>query len=132
MDASNVGAEGSLEWEVTDEWCTERSGRKIFSTPSMVSLVERSCVRVLEPLLEPGQHSVGIRVDIRHLAPTLEGMHVRAHARIVDVDRRKVTFQVEVSDDLDQVGEARHERFIIDEATYLPRLLDKESRLANR
>ena len=61
-----------------------------------------------------GQNTVGTVVNIRHLAPTPEGMKVRADIELVEVDRRRLKFKVQVFDEMELVGECEHERFVID------------------
>jgi predicted thioesterase len=59
------------------------------------------------------------------MGPTPMGKKVRAEAELVAIDRRKLTFKVKVFDDVEQVGEAEHERFVIDEDKYVERLKKK-------
>ena len=77
------------------------------------------------PHLKPGQGQVGTLVTIRHMAPTPMGKKVRAEAELVAIDRRKLMFKVKVHDDVEQVGEAEHERFVIDLDKYMERLRKK-------
>jgi len=77
--------------------------------------------------LKPGQGQVGTMVTIRHLAPTPLGKKVRAETELTGIDRRKLTFKVKVFDDVEQVGEAEHERFVIDLDRYIERLRKKIS-----
>ena len=128
MDTLEIGLTSEVEWSVTDDLCTVRGGYHVFSTPSMVLLVERTAIRLLEPHLEAGQSSVGTRVDIRHMAPTLAGMKVRAETELVHMDRRKVSFKIRVFDDAELVGEADHERFVIDVDKYVEKLKKKLGR----
>jgi len=125
MDTLQVGMRQTLEWEVSEELCTSRAGYKVFSTPSMTLFVEMASHHLVAPCLKPGQGQVGLSVNIRHLAPTPVGKKVRAEAELVGIDRRKLTFKVKVYDDVEQVGEAEHERFVIDEDKYIERLRKK-------
>src|SRR5512146_883563 len=125
MDKLVVGMKGTLVWEVTEKLCTTRGNFKVFSTPSMTLLVEMAAHRLAEPHLKPGQGQVGLSVNIRHLAPTPIGKKVRAEAELTGIDRRKLAFRVKVFDDVEQVGEAEHERFVIDVDKYTERLRRK-------
>ena len=127
MDSLKVGMKHTLEWEVTEKYCTARGDYKVFSTPSMTLLVEMASHQLAAPHMKPGQGQVGLSVNIRHLAPTPIGKKVRADAELVAIDRRKLTFKVKVTDDVEQVGEAEHERFVIDEDKYIERLKKKIS-----
>lgn len=121
----HVGATGNLEWVVEDRHCTQRGAYAIFSTPNMVMLLEETAMEALRPFLGPDQSSVGIRVDVRHLASTPRGMRVRATATVRAIDRRRVTFDVVIDDEVERIGEATHERFIIDLDTFMARLAQK-------
>ena len=125
MDKLVVGMKDTLVWEVTEKLTTTRGEFKVFSTPSMTLLVEMAAHKVAEPHLKPGQGQVGLSVNIRHLAPTPIGKQVRAEAELTGIDRRKLTFKVKVFDDVEQVGEAEHERFVIDVDKYIERLKKK-------
>jgi predicted thioesterase len=127
LDTLKVGMKHTQEWEVTEARCTTRGDYKVFSTPSMTQLVESTANQLAAPHLKPGQGQVGIVVTVRHLGPTPMGKKVRAEAVLVAIDRRKLTFKVKVYDDVEQVGEAEHERFVIDVDKYIERLRKKIS-----
>jgi fluoroacetyl-CoA thioesterase len=125
MDTLKVGMKDTLEWEVTDKLCTTRGEYKVFSTPSMTLMVEMAAHKLVAPHLKPDQGQVGLTVNIRHMAPTPVGKKVRAEVELTGLDQRKVAFKVKVFDDVEQVGEAEHERFVIDVEKYLERLKKK-------
>ena len=101
---------------------------RVLSTPDMIRLIEQTAIEAVQPCLAPGQATVGTRVDIAHLAGTLVGMTVTIAVELTAIDRRKLTFRVEVRDDLDEAGRGTHERFIVDAAQRLPRLQEKLAR----
>ena len=103
---------------------------RVYATPWMVKDVENVCKDFLQECLEPEQNSVGMRVEIDHLGPTLVDMWVDIAATVTEIDRRKVTFEVEVRDALDLVGKAKHIRFIVDLAKQKERLEAKRAKLA--
>jgi fluoroacetyl-CoA thioesterase len=127
LDRINIGLTGEVSWNVDRKWCTQRGDYHIFSTPSMVQLAEKAAIEALLPVLDEGQISVGTRVDIRHLAPTLEGMKVRAVANLIEKEDARLNFKVEIFDDLVKVGEAQHERFVLDLDRYVRRLEKKRA-----
>lgn len=129
MNQPKPGLAGKFEMQVTREQCTSRGGPWVFATPMMVLLVERNSHELVAPHLDAGQNTVGVVVNIRHMAPTLEGMTVRAEIELVEVDRRKLVFKAKVFDDLEQVGECDHERFVIDIEKTAERLAKKASAL---
>ena len=85
-----------------------------FSTPSMISLMERAAIEAIDPYLEEGQTSVGFEVNVRHLAPSDIGATVIAHAELVEVNRNRLNFNVEAYDGDRKIGEGTHRRAIID------------------
>lgn len=85
-----------------------------FSTPSMISLMERAAIEAIDPYLEEGQTSVGFEVNVRHLAPSDIGATVIAHAELVEVNRNRLNFNVEAYDGDRKIGEGTHRRAVID------------------
>jgi predicted thioesterase len=93
----------------------------VFSTPALVGLMEGAAVQSLSGKLPAGQTTVGGRIDVRHLAPTPVGMKVRARAELTAVEGRKLVFKIQAWDELELIGEALHERFLIDESKFIAR-----------
>lgn len=99
---------------------------QVFATPAMVAFVEQVCRRMADERLPAGQATVGIRVDIRHLAPTPLGGKVRLRAEVTQYDGRKIDFHVQLWDQTELIGEAHHERAVIDEDRFLKRVESKQ------
>lgn len=111
------GIKGSCEETVTPELTASHIGSgavRVFATPMMVALMERTCRMSVKPYLEVGQETVGTRVDVSHVAATPVGMTVRCECELIDIDRRRLTFRVAAYDRAGLIGEGTHERFIID------------------
>jgi fluoroacetyl-CoA thioesterase len=94
----------------------------VLATPSMIAFMEDVARDLLAQHLPPGDSSVGVLVDVRHLAATPMGQPVRVACQVTEIDGRRVTFNVEAWDALERVGEGRHQRVIIDAARFLARL----------
>jgi predicted thioesterase len=103
---------------------------RVYSTPRMVSDIERTCKDFLARYLTDEQNSVGMRVEIDHLGPALLDTWVDINIAVTEVDRRKVTFQAEVRDALDVIGKATHIRFVVELAKQRERLEAKKAKLA--
>ena len=101
---------------------------RVYATPMMVMDVERTCLELMSEHADDGESSVGARVEIDHMGPTLMDMWVEVRAEVVEVKGPKVVFEVEVHDALDQVGKARHIRFMIDMAGQKGRLEKKAAK----
>ncbi len=83
------------------------------ATGFMVGLMEWACLEALKPHLDDGEGSLGIRIDVSHTAPTPPGMEVTVDVECLDVDGRRVTFRVTARDEVEVIGKARHERFVV-------------------
>ena len=87
-----------------------------FSTPSMIGLMERAAIEAIQLCLEDGQTSVGYEVNVRHLAPSEIGETVIATAELLDVDRNRLTFNVEAYSGETMIGSGTHKRAIINKS----------------
>ena len=94
----------------------------VLATACMVGFVETTCMEALAPYLAPGQKTVGIHVDLSHVAATPVGMRVTARVELVAVEGRKLRFKVECRDEREIIGAGFHERAIIEESRFLARL----------
>ena len=88
----------------------------VFSTPVMIACMENAALNAIKAYLDPGESAVGTRIDVRHLAATPAGMHVRAEAHVTNVDGHRVEFAVHCRDDVEEIGSGTHERVIVDVA----------------
>ena len=117
MEQITPGLIGQSELVVREENTASHLGSgnvAVLATPEMIRLMEKAAVAAVDHLLPEGQRSVGVAVNVRHLAATPVGMKVRAQAELVAVDGRKLTFRVEAFDEAERVGEGEHRRVIID------------------
>lgn len=102
---------------------------RVYATPFMVRDVEQTCRELLRPHHDPGEDSVGARVEIDHLGPTLLGQTVQVSARVAELALPRIVFEVEVRDEADRVGLARHVRFVVDSGRQEERLRKKAERV---
>lgn len=100
---------------------------RVLATPWMIAFMERAARDLLAEKLPSGYSSVGVLVNVHHLAPTPVGGSVRARAEVEAVDGTKVTFRVQAWDEREQIGEGQHQRVIIDEDRFLKRVMSKRS-----
>lgn len=100
----------------------------VFATPAMIGLMEKASLSSVDPLLEPGVTTVGTRVAVNHLAATPMGMNVTATSRLVEVDGKRLVFEVEARDEVDLIGKGVHERFIIKLDSFIKRAEGKSSK----
>ena len=95
----------------------------VLGTPRVLALMEAAAVKALEGRLEPGQTTVGISADLRHLAPTPVGGRVRAEARLIVAEGRNLGFEISLRDASgSEVATAHHRRSVVDRERFLSRL----------
>ena len=86
----------------------------VFGTPAMIALIEEASINTVDKDLPEGFATVGIELNIKHIAATPEGMNITASAELIEIDGRRLTFKVEAFDEVEKIGEGTHQRFIIE------------------
>ncbi len=86
---------------------------EVFATGFMIVLMEWACTELLAPHLDPGEGSLGVRVDVSHLAATPPGLTVTVDVECEEVVSSRVVFKVKAHDGVDLISEGRHERFVV-------------------
>ncbi|EFK05659.1 conserved hypothetical protein [delta proteobacterium NaphS2] len=103
----------------------------VFATGYLVGFIEWTCIQALKPHLDwPQEQTVGTHVDVSHMAATPPGLEVTANVRLVEVDGRRLLFEVEVYDDVDLVSRGKHERFVINKEKFDAKM-KKKSKIKN-
>ena len=129
-DSLQPGLKIKKRYDVTKEKTIDFMGDelRVYATPMMVTDVERTCLELMKEHADAGESSVGARVEIDHMGPTLLNMWVEVRAEVIEVKGPKVVFDVEIHDALDQVGKAKHTRFMIEVAAQRGRLEKKAAK----
>lgn len=125
----NVGMTAEKHDQVTSENTAMRYGSgsaAVYATPAMIGLMEGTCLAAVDPHLPEGMATVGIRLDVRHLAATPVGLGVRATAELIEVAGKRLTFKMEAFDDKEKIGEGIHERYIIDVKKFMEKAQNKK------
>lgn len=100
---------------------------RVFSTPALLTLMELCCAEAVLPCLEGGQSTVGTSVCLKHIAATPVSMKVKAECELVEIDRRRLVFNVKAFDESELIGECEHERFIVNNDKFLSKCYSKLS-----
>ena len=130
MPGLKVGIKGESKVTVNKDntaMAVGSGGVDVFATPSMIALMEKAALELVQPYLDSGQSTVGIMLKVVHTAATPVGMEVTATAELIEIDRRKLVFKVEARDERELIGEGMHERFIIDVNKFLKKVDEKKS-----
>ncbi len=110
---------------VTSEHSAKNLGSgnlNVYATPAMVALMENTACLCIEDTLDDGLDSVGIEIKAKHIKATKIGAKVSCTAMLIEVDGKKLTFELEASDEEGLIGTALHRRYIIDPIKFLARL----------
>lgn len=128
---------GELTWTVDPSMTITLGGvpqATVFSTPSMIMLMERSAREALRPFLEDGEESVGVEVQVEHTGPAVLGSTVRGVAKVVELDGRRVGFEICAYNGDREIGRGRHRRAIIQIdrlVANIMQVLNKEDQVMN-
>ena len=100
----------------------------VFATGFMVGLMEWTCLHILDPHLEDGEGSLGVKINVSHLAATVPGQTVTVDAECTRIEGRRIYFHVRAHDGLDLIGEGEHERMVVNWEKFEQRVNDKAKR----
>lgn len=102
---------------------------EVFATGFMVGFLEWACIKAVNPHLDwPNEQTVGTHIDVSHTAATPAGFEVTAKARLIEVDGRRLVFEVEAHDGMDVISKGKHERFIINKERFDSKMREKIAR----
>ena len=123
-----IGMKGNAETTVERQDTAYEVGSGdllVYATPCMVALMEGAACNAIAPVIPEGKTSVGIMLNITHIAATPVGMDVRAEAEVTEVDGNTVTFQVTAYDESGKIGEGTHKRAVINSQRFLDKTYSK-------
>lgn len=86
----------------------------VFGTPAMIALMEKASINTVDKKLPEGFATVGIELNIKHLAATPKGMNITASAELIEINGKRLVFKVEAFDEVEKIGEGTHQRYIIE------------------
>jgi fluoroacetyl-CoA thioesterase len=90
------------------------SGRiAVLATPVMINVIEAASLAAIEHLLPAGHQSLGIHLDVSHVAATPVGLRVTATAEVIGLEGRTIKFRVEAHDEVETIGGGTHERVVV-------------------
>ena len=102
---------------------------RVYATPRIISDVEYTCRDFLLQHLDPGEDSVGTKVNWEHVGPALLGESATVSVKLIQVDGRRVTFEASVAAGADAVAHGTHERFVVDVQKVRDRLLERKAKV---
>jgi predicted thioesterase len=111
-----IGTTGELQFVVEQKHVIDFATDgmpAVLSTPNLIGLLERTARKTLEPFLEPDERSVGIEIELRHLAPTPLGAQVTCLTRVIHVDGTKIGLQIEARERDELIARGSHKRAVV-------------------
>jgi len=117
-DSLVPGLEFEARYVVTKEMAPSHLPTVVLSTPYMIGLIERTCLRGVAPHLDDGEVTVGTHVCVSHRGAAYEGEEVVVRSRLTGVKGRRLTFEVEVQAPRGRISDGTHERAAVDTARY--------------
>ena len=125
-----IGITGKQTITVTEEKTAQAMGSgtlPVFATPAMIALMENTASKSVEAKRDEGAGTVGTLINVKHVAATPVGMDVTCETKLVEVDRKRLVFEVKAYDAAGVIGEGTHERFIIDNERFLAKAEAKKN-----
>jgi len=127
-EALSVGMTHETERQTNEEMSAQKvfpHVPNVYATSVMVGHIEEVCADMVHPHLGEGEQTVGIGMQFSHIAATPLGMKVRFSAKLIEIDGRKLVFEVEGFDEADKIGKATHQRFIINAEKFNSKMAEK-------
>lgn len=117
-----VGISNEIYREVTQENTAAALGSgmlEVFATPAMVAMMEETCMKSVQAELDEGCGTVGTSLTVHHVSATPVGMKIHCVSKLVEIDGRRLVFDVQAFDESGLIGQGMHERFIIENEKFL-------------
>ena len=134
MQPITIGTKASASVQVTEAQLAVTVGSgslRVFATPMLAALMEKTACAAVAEFLEDGETTVGTALDLAHTAATPEGMTVTATAEITAVSGREITFAITASDEVGEVGHCTHKRILYEESCCKERISIKAGFIQN-
>lgn len=103
---------------------------EVFATGFLVGFLEWACIKAINPHLNwPQEQTVGTHIDVSHIAATPIGFNVTAKVKLIEVDGRRLLFEVEAHDGVELISKGKHERFVISKEKFDSKVKEKGNRM---
>jgi fluoroacetyl-CoA thioesterase len=124
LPAPEPGLSGTVEYRVNQASTARQLGSgnvDVLATPELVRLMEVAAVAALADHLPPEVTSVGVAINMQHVAATPVGLNVEVKAVLTQVEGRRLQFQVIARDDVEEIGRGIHERVLVETGSFVAR-----------
>ncbi len=117
-DSLEIGFEAHASYGVTKDMSPPHLPVDVLSTPSMIQLIEQTCLTSIQPHLDEGETSVGTHVNVSHTGPAMAGQDVLVSVKLAAINKRRLTFEVKVESPQGVISEGTHERAVVDSSRF--------------
>ncbi len=115
MLSAGIKGHGEMTVQIKDTAKSVESGlMDVYATPALIALMEKTAFTSVNPLLNEGCGSVGIHIEVDHLAASAVGAHITCESELTAVEGRKLIFAIEAYDESGLIAKAKHERFVVE------------------
>jgi len=106
-----------------------RAMPEVFATGFLVGFLEWACIKCINPHIDwPTEQTLGTHINVSHLAATPPGLEVTANVELLEVNGRRLVFQVEAHDGVDLISSGLHERVIVNKEKFQAKVGEKAKR----
>lgn len=129
MKTLKIGACGAAQLKVEEKELAVNVGSgslEVFSTPSMIMLMEKAACNCMAEYLEGDETTVGTELNVKHISATPAGRTVKAKAEIIEINGREITFNVSACDESGEIGSGIHKRFLVYSEKFMQKALSKQ------
>lgn len=130
MQELKVGMELKKDYMVTRTETAQAMGSgglEVLATPILVAWAENAAYEMAELCLPDEQTTVGVNINLNHIAATPVGMKVRIKVVLSNIESRRLDFTVEAWDTVQKIGEATHQRFVVQKMKFMGKVLQKKN-----
>ena len=117
-DTLQVGLSGEQTYTVTDDMAPPHLPAKVLSTPSMLQLIEGTCLQLAQSHLDEGETTVGVHVNLSHSGPAMAGEEVTVSVKLAEREKRRLLWEVEVRSPREVISAGTHHRVVIDNSRF--------------
>jgi len=128
-----LGTSSERTWTVEENHLASAFGSglvDVLATPVLVGFCEETARSMIDSHLPEGQKTVGTSVSLSHTAATPLGMKVTIRAKLISIEGRRLTFEIDCSDEIESIGQCKHVRFMIDSSRFEASIAAKVAKLA--
>ena len=113
-DSLVVDITNTMNHEVTDDMSPGHLPMKVLSTPSMIQLIEMTCLMTVQPHLDDTETTVGTHVCVSHQGKAMSGEEISIDVRVKEINKRRITFETNVNAPSGLISTGTHERAVLD------------------